>query len=155
MSAWRFAAALVALTLAGPGAVAARAQRLDLSISPGVIAIPTADPDLMPAVSSAPVAVTYRVQQNVRETWLLTVQANGDLESGASTIDISAVSWTATPSPPFQGGTLSKSSEQLVASGAGNVASPATGTLTFILANSWTYETGLYTQTLVFTLSTP
>jgi len=147
---------MVVLAVAVPGSAAtARAQRLDLSISPGVIAIPTADPDVMPAVSSAPVAVNYRIRQNNRQAWLLTVQANGDLESGASTIDIAAVSWTATPSPPFQNGTLSKSMAQTVASGTGNVAAPSTGAITFTLANSWTYDAGLYSQTLVFTLSTP
>ena len=131
------------------------AQRLDLSISPGVVTIPTADPDAMPVISSAPVAVNYRVRQNNKQTWLLTVQANGDLESGASSIDIGAVSWTAAPAPPFQNGTLSKVAAQTVASGVGNQASPATGTLTFMLTNSWTYDIGIYTQTLVFTLSTP
>lgn len=156
MSGWRVAAGILVLTLTVPGAAApAYAQRLDLSISPTVIAIPTADPDAMPAVSSAPIAVNYRVRQNSHGPWLLTVQADGDLESGASTIDISAVSWIAAPSPPFQNGTLSKSVAQTVASGSGNVARPSTGTITFTLANSWTYDTGLYSQTLVFTLSTP
>jgi hypothetical protein len=131
------------------------AQRLDLSIGPNVVTIPTADPDAVPVISSAPVTVNYRVRQNNRQTWLLTVQANGDLESGASTIEIAAVSWTATPSPPFQNGILSKVAAQTVAAGVGNQASPATGTLTFRLTNSWTYDIGIYTQTLVFTLSTP
>jgi hypothetical protein len=134
---------------------AAEAQRLDLSITPAVITIPSADPDSMPVLSSSPVQVNYRVRQNNRQTWLLTVVANGDLVSGPSTIDIGAVSWIATPSPPFQNGTLSKSTAQTVATGAGNVASPSAGTLTFRLANSWTYDAGIYTQTLVFTLSTP
>ena len=133
----------------------AAAQRLDLAISPAVITVPSADPDTMPVLSSSPVQVTYRVRQNNRQTWLLTVVANGDLVSGASTIDISAVSWIASPSPPFQNGTLSKATAQTVATGPGNVASPSTGTLTFRLANSWTYDAGIYTQTLVFTLSTP
>jgi hypothetical protein len=133
----------------------AAAQRLDLSISPAVISIPTADPDSMPVLTSSPVQVNYRVRQNNRQTWLLTVVANGDLVSGPSTIDIGLVTWMATPSPPFQNGTLSKATAQTVATGAGNVASPSTGTLTFRLANSWTYDAGIYTQTLVFTLSTP
>lgn len=142
---------LVAWGFAAP----ALAQRLELSISPNVITIPSADPDAMPVVSSAPLAVSYRVRQNVSGTWLLTVQANGDLESGAATIDISAVSWVAAPAPPFQNGTLSKAAAQTVASGTGNQASAATGSITFNLANSWTYDVGIYTQTIVFTLSTP
>ena len=156
MTAWRTASGAIlvmACVCAAPDA--ALAQQLDLSISPGAIAIPSADPDAMPAVGAAPIAVNYRVRQNSRGTWLLTVQANGDLESGESTIDIIAVSWTAAPSPPFQNGTLSKTTAQTVASGPGNQASPATGHVTFALTNSWTYDTGIYTQTLVFTLSTP
>jgi hypothetical protein len=133
----------------------AAAQRLDLSISPAVITVPSADPDTMPVLSSSPVQVNYRVRQNNRQTWLLTVIADGDLVSGPSTIDISAVSWIAGPSPPFQNGTLSKTTAQTVATGPDNVSSPSTGTLTFRLANSWTYDAGVYTQTLVFTISTP
>ena len=133
----------------------AAAQRLDLSINPAVMSIPTADPDSTPVLVSSPVQVNYRVRQNNRQTWLLTVVANGDLVSGPSTIDIGMVTWIATPSPPFQNGTLSKATAETVATGAGNVASPSTGTLTFRLANSWTYDAGIYTQTLVFTLSTP
>ena len=133
----------------------AAAQQLDLSISPAVITVPSADPDTMPVLTSSPVQVNYRVRQNNRQTWLLTVVANGDLVSGPSTIDISAVSWIASPSPPFQNGTLSKTTAQTVAAGPGNVANPSTGTLTFRLTNSWTYDAAIYTQTLVFTLSTP
>ena len=150
-----------ALRLAFAGVIACgmsapvTAQQLDLSISPSVISIPSADPDVVPVVTSAPVSVNYRVRQNSQGSWQLTVVANGDLESGAATIDISAVSWSATPAPPFQNGMLSKSVAQIVASGSGNQASPATGSLTFSLANSWTYDVGIYTQTLVFTLSTP
>ena len=109
----------------------------------------------MPVLSSSPVQVNYRVRQNNRQAWLLTVIADGDLVSGPSTIDISAVSWIGSPSPPFQNGTLSKTTAQTVATGPGNVSSPSTGTLTFRLANSWTYDAGVYTQTLVFTISTP
>lgn len=131
------------------------AQRLDLSVNPSVIGIQAGDPDAMPVASSSPVAINYRVQQNNKQAWLLTVQANGDLDSGGSSIDISAVSWIATPAPPFQNGTLSKSVAQTVATGLGNVASPSTGTITFRLTNSWSYDAGIYTQVLVFTLSTP
>lgn len=147
---------LTVVSVAGLGPAApALGQQLELSITPSVVAIASADPDAMPVISSAPVAVNYRVRQNNQQAWLLTVQANGDLESGASTIDISAVSWMATPSPPFQNGTLSKTVAQTVATGVGNQGSPAAGAVTFRLTNSWTYDMGIYTQTLVFTLSTP
>jgi hypothetical protein len=44
---------------------------------------------------------------------------------------------------------------QVVASGSGTVNPAASGSLTFQLKNSWSYSTGTYTQTLVFTLAAP
>lgn len=132
----------------------AAAQRLDVSLSPTVIVFPPADPDTTPMVMSAPITINYRVRQ-WSGPWQLTVLASGDLIAGSSTVDISNVSWIASPAPPFQNGTLSKTVAQVVAAGVGNVNPTATGSLTFRLANSWNYSTGAYTQTLVFTLSTP
>jgi hypothetical protein len=147
-------ASLTVIALAAmPGA--ASAQRLDLAVAPAAIVIPTGDPDLVPVVSSAPAAVEYRVRQNESDPWVLTVLAAGDLVSGASTIAISEVSWVAAPSPPFRNGTLSSSVAQTVAAGTGNVQRPSTGSITFRLTNSWTYDAGIYTQSLLFTLSVP
>ena len=134
----------------------AAAQRLELEITPAVIAFPLSDPDVVPVVSAAPVQVRYRIRQNQgNRPWLLTVRANGDLVSSSASVDISNVTWVASPAPPFQNGTLSRTVDRTVASGTGNVTPMATGSLTFRLANSWTYDSGLYTQTVVFTLSTP
>ena len=141
-----------ALMLALPGQ--ASAQRLDLSVSPTVISFPPGDPDAFPVITSAPVTVTYRVRPLDRP-WQITVLASGDLIAGASTVDISNVSWVATPAPPFRNGTLSKTVAQFVATGTGNVNPTASGSLTFRLTNSWNYSTGTYTQSLVFTLSAP
>lgn len=150
----RRAAGLAALGLV-TAAAPASAQLLNLSISPPTVTIPSADPDTMPVITATPITVNYRVRQNNRETWLLTVVANGDLESGAARIDISTIGWVATPAPPFQPGTLSRTAARTVASGTGNVASPSSGSLTFRFTNSWNYEPGVYAQTIVFTLSTP
>ena len=133
----------------------ASAQRLDLAVAPGAIVIPTGDPDVVPVVSSAPANIEYRVRQNGDNPWLLTVLASGDLVSGASTIAISEVTWAATPSPPFRNGTLSSSVAQTVAAGTGSVPRPSIGSITFRLTNSWMYDAGIYTQSLVFTLSAP
>lgn len=141
------------LVAAAPGSAAA--QRLDLSISPRVATFPSSDPDAVPIISAAPIAVTYRVRQNLLRPWILTVLANGDLLSGPSRVDISNVTWIATPRPPFQNGTLSRTVAQRMASGTGNVNPAATGSVTFRLANAWTYSTGTYTQTVLFTLSAP
>lgn len=143
---------LVALLALGGGAAG---QTVELTLSSTTVTFPSEDPDLVPLVPSLPLLVTYRVRQNRRGAWRLTVMANGDLVAGPATIDIGNIRWTATPTPPFQNGTLSKTVAQLVASGVGDVNPAETGSLVFHLVNSWTYSTGLYTQTFVFTLSAP
>ena len=147
-------ASLTAVTLLMTPAGAA-AQRLDLAVAPAAIVIPTADPDVVPVVSAAPANIEYRVRQNGNNPWQLTVLASGDLVSGASTIAVSEVTWVATPSPPFRNGTLSRSLAQTVAAGTGSVSRPSSGSITFRLTNSWTYDAGIYTQSLIFTLSAP
>jgi hypothetical protein len=136
-------------------AAPAEAQRLNLTILPRTISFPSSDPDVVPVVSSGPLQILYRVRQNGGRPWTLTVLANGDLISGGATVDISNVSWVATPAPPFQNGTLSKTVAQQVASGNGNVNPARLGQVTFRLVNAWTYSAGVYTQTIVFTLSAP
>jgi hypothetical protein len=136
-------------------ATPAIAQKLDLSLSPLVITFPSSDPDAVPVIAAPAVQITYRVRQNNHATWSLTVLAAGDLISGGSTVDISNVTWVATPAPPFQSGTLSKTIAQRLASGSGNVNPDTIGSITFRLANSWTYSVGTYTQTVIFTLTTP
>ncbi len=139
---------LAAPTIAG-------AQQLDLTISPLVVTFPTTDPDTAPVLSAPPVTVQYRVRGNGNRPWLLTVQASGDLVSLQSQIPASAVTWVAAPAPPFRAGTMSSTQAQTLASGNGNVNPTTTGTVTFRLTNSWTYDAGTYLQTLTFTLSTP
>ena len=146
---------LVAFLAAGLVPASAAAQRLSLTLSPRIVSFPSSDPDLVPIVIAAPIQVTYRVLQNNNAPWSLTLLAGGDLLSGPSTVDITNVSWVATPAPPFQGGTLSKTIAQRVASGTGNVNPTSIGSVTFRLANSWTYTAGTYTQTVIFTLSAP
>lgn len=133
----------------------ASAQLLELSMSPTTITFATADPDTLPVITSAPVQITYRIRQNSNQPWTLTVLANGDLVAGSATVDISNISWVATPAPPFQSGVMSKTVAQRVASGTGNQANTSHGQITFRLANSWNYVPGLYTQTVVFTLTAP
>ena len=149
---WRPALLVLGL-LAGLPASAA-AQRLELTITPSVINFPPADPDASPVILSAPITVTYRIRQSPGP-WQMTVLASGDLMSGSSTVDISNVSWVASPAPPFRDGTLNHTVAQIMATGEGNVNPTRHGSVTFRLKNSWTYDTGTYTQTIVFTLSTP
>jgi hypothetical protein len=145
----------VALTVLAGWPSATSAQRLDISITPTTITFPSSNPDTTPVVSSVPVQISYRVRQNNNAPWTMTVRALGDLNSGLSSVDISNVTWVATPAPPFQNGTLSRTVAQRVASGTGNVNPTRQGQLTFRLANSWTYDAGVYTQIVIFTLSAP
>lgn len=144
-------AAVAVVAVSSPAA----AQLLNLSVSPALVTFPTTDPDTAPVLSGSPLTVQFRVRGNGNRPWMLTVQSSGDLISGQSRIPASAVSWMATPAPPFRTGTLSGTQAQPLASGSGNINPTQTGTITFRLTNSWTYDAGTYVQTLVFTLSTP
>ena len=153
-------ACVVAAALAVAGSARPSGQgrgggaQLDLSLSPASISFASEDPDVSPVIAAAPVVVNVRVRQNAGP-WTLTVLAGGDLIAGPATVDITNVSWIATPAPPYRNGTLSKTVAQQLASGTGNVNPAQNGSVTFRLANSWNYSAGNYTQTLVFTLSAP
>ena len=135
----------------------ALAQRLDLSLSPAVITFPSSDPGYGPARRRrrrcrSPIASAH----NGNSPWSLTVLAAGDLISGASRVDISNVTWVATPGASFP--ERHAQQDRRAARGLGQPATSiqtAIGSITFRLANSWTYSTGIYTQTVLFTLSAP
>lgn len=136
-------------------APAAAAQTLTLTISPSTISFAGADPDTMPSVAAPPITVSYRVRNNAAGSWRISLLASGDLTAGSATIPITNVTWTASPTPPFQAGTLSRTLAQTLASGSGNVQTSRTGTTVFRLANSWTYNVGSYSTSVVFTLTAP
>jgi hypothetical protein len=151
-------AALRALLVAGMLGLAgtpAWAQRLELSVTPVIVLFPSQDPDVVPLVSAPPMTITIRVRGNGNQPWQLSVLASGNLMSGPSSVDITNVTWVATPAPPFRTGTMSRTVAQIVAAGTGNVNPTLTGSVTFRLNNSWTYDSGLYLQTVVFTLAAP
>jgi hypothetical protein len=145
----------VLLAMANARPVGLSAQLINLSVTPQVISFPAAHPDLEPVVTSIPVQIVYRVRQNVKQAWTMTLLAGGDLVSGTASVDIANVGWVAAPSPPFQNGTLTKTVAQMLASGFGNENPVQTGTITFRLNNLWTHSAGIYTQTVFFTLTAP
>jgi len=134
---------------------AAAQPTLRLTIVPATITFAAADPDTTPSIAAPNVTVSYRVRNNVTGNWLISLLASGDLTAGAATIPITNVTWTASPTPPFQAGTLSRTLAQTLASGSGNVQNTTTGTVVFRLANSWTYNVGTYSTSVVFTLTAP
>jgi hypothetical protein len=125
-----------------------------LSLSANNIAFPDADPDLVPQVPSSggPITITAKARAESNALVTLTVQADDDLRSGLSVLPASLISWTAT-GPGFVNGTMSRSAPQLVASWTGS--GVRTGMQTFQFANRWTHASGIYTVTLVYTLSAP
>lgn len=156
MSPIRALALLVPICCMVPCTAAAQTPRLELSVSPRFVSFTLDDPDVNAVVSAAPITVGYRIRGLLgKATWQLTVLASGDLVSGPSTVDISNVTWVATPAPPFRNGTLNRTVAQLVAAGSGSENPTQVGSFTFRMNNSWNYDSGLYTQTIVFTLSTP
>ena len=130
------------------------ASRAELTLSPTTINFPDASPTTSPSIAAnSTVSVTARVRTGSASTPTLTVLANGDLVSGAQTIAISNVTWTASGAP-FIGGTMNKTTAQNAASfsqGSGTYA----GSYSYSLANSWSYDTGSYTQTATYTLTAP
>ena len=125
-----------------------------LSISSSTITFPDANPDLVPVVSSSPpsVTITAKARASFGATVTLTVEATDDLRSGLDTIPVSTITWTAAGAG-FVGGTLSRSSPQLL--GTWGNSGLQTGQQSFQFANRWTYAPGIYTVTLVYTLTSP
>jgi hypothetical protein len=125
-----------------------------LSLSALTISFPDADPDTVPQVpaSGGPITVTARGRTGPGAQVKLSVTAADDLRSGTQVIPASAVTWAATGNG-FVNGALAAGVAQTV--GVWGNSGQHTGTLTFRLANAWTYSAGQYSMTLSFTLSAP
>lgn len=156
--------ALMALSTHG-GRVAEAAPVFTITLSTSSVSFPDQDPDLFPLSqqTGAPVRITLSTKNLApSQAYSCKALARGDLMSGAATIPISNITWTAVtvakdPGESFFNGALSKITAVMVAQGFGNNAStsPLTGDLTFSIQNLWTYATGNYSQVVDFTLSSP
>ena len=89
-------------------APSAGAQTLTLTVSPSTITFAAADPDTTPSIAASSITVSYRVRNNAAGSWRISLLASGDLTAGSATIPITNVTWTASPTPRFQAGTLSR-----------------------------------------------
>ena len=125
-----------------------------LSLSSANVAFPDADPDLVPTIpaTGGALSITAKARAASASQIILTVQASDDLRSGLNVIGAQAITWTAT-GPGFSGGTLDKTTPVRVAQWAGS--GVRSGTQTLFFANRWTYATGTYSATLLYTLSAP
>ena len=135
------------------GPRAADAATLTLRLTPATLNFPDADPDLVPSIGPATVMVDVKATGSPGYPWVLTLLGNSDLRSGVDVIPISAISWTATPNPPFRDGTLSLVSPITLGSGIAHINSNLR--MDFRLQNSWAYNAGNYSARATFTLTAP
>jgi len=137
-------------TLTINATVSAKAK---LTVGVAAINFADADPDTVPSIPAGenPVSVTVKAQTGSASTVTLTVAADGDLDSGTDTIDITNVTWTATGAG-FIGGTMDTSAQS---AGSWTGSGQRNGTFSYLLANSWDYPPGSYSQTVVYTLTAP
>ena len=123
-----------------------------LSFSANSIVFPDGDPDVLPMLDAGPVTITAKARASAGATVSLTVQAADDLRSGIDTIPADALTWMAS-GPGFTAGTMSRTSPQLVASWSGS--GVRVGTQSYRFRNRWTYGSGTYTTSLLYTLTLP
>ena len=96
-------------------------------------------------------AVAVSVAADVAQV-TLTVQSTDDLRSGTVTLPASLITWTAQGSG-FVPGTMSMSSAQVVGTWTGS--GVRSGSQSFLFRNAWTHPPGVYSLTLVYTISAP
>ena len=127
------------------------AVKLSLTLSEATLTFPAADPDEVPEIAAVenPVSVQVEVKATLATISQLTVLAGGDLMSGTDRIPVDRIRWTAQGNG-FASGRLSKDGPQLVGQWQGRIWEE--GMLLFWLENSWSYATGDYAQTVVYTL---
>jgi hypothetical protein len=125
-----------------------------ISFSATSVTFPDADPDATPSVPGIPAGITVsaraRTSRNSQIT--LTVQSTDDLRSGTTILPAALITWSASGTGFFSG-TLSRTTPQLVGRWTGSGA--RAGTLSFRFENRWTHPPGVYSATLVYTLSSP
>jgi hypothetical protein len=139
-----------------PGDVGPRASEaatITLRLTPSSISFPDASPDVTPLIGPATVMVSVKAEGSPGYPWVLTFLANSDLRSGPSVIPINKISFTSSPSPPFNSGTMSRVSPMLLGTGIAHINTALR--MDFMLQNSWSYNVGAYSATATFTLSGP
>jgi hypothetical protein len=97
------------------------------------------------------VSAKARVPPNTRI--VMTVQADGPFNSGVTTIPANKLTWTMT-GPGFQnGGTANEHVARMLGSWRGS--GSWTGEQTYQFLDSWDYAVGMYSLTMMYTISAP
>jgi hypothetical protein len=156
---------LVACVFLGVARSSSAAITLRVTITPTAIQFANANPRTTPVVSANS---TVRVRVYVSgalsyQSWSVRGLAGGNLISGGNTIPISTVSWTSSKTGgsclnwcSCVAGTASSSTPQMMLQGQGNTGYYGVDcTQTYRFANSWTYQTGTYSQVMTITASSP
>jgi hypothetical protein len=123
-----------------------------LTLDRNTINFASADPDTTPNIT-ADNTVAISAKRRATGDTTLTVLTGGDLVDGGNSIAIGNVTWAAVGGGYNGAGTLNKTTAQNV--GTFTNSGTSDGTLTFTLANNWSYVPGSYTATATFTLTTP
>lgn len=139
-----------------------------LTVAPAAVSFSATNPATNPLVPGvAPVLATLTITgTRPSRTWTLTLAAQGPtLDSGSDSIPVSAMSWTATGQVLSGNGTVNpavgpqilSTTNTLAASGSEGNQEPfqAVVTLNFTFTDSWSYSVGIYSQTVLFTLTAP
>jgi hypothetical protein len=125
-----------------------------LSLGANSVTFADADPDVTPLYTSAAIAIDVKARTSSNGNVTLTVLASGDLTSGPTdAIAVGTLSWAASGSGFTASGFNNKTTAQTLGSwtGSGN----PTGSHTLSLPNLWSYNTGVYSVTLNYTLTAP
>jgi hypothetical protein len=125
-----------------------------LSLSATSVSFPDSNPDVVPLVAGTPgpLVITVKARANYNATVRLSVVASDDLRSGLLTIPAGNITWTAAGAG-FVNGTLSAASAQSVGSWVGS--GVRSGSQSLLFTNLWSHPTGVYSLTIVYTLSAP
>jgi len=148
----RVAVAIAASALVLGTSRGTAAPTVTLSVTPVSFSFPSGSPDTLPVSTGPTLTVRYSMSGGYFwDVWVLSVRAGGDLQSASGSIPVGNITWTAPY--PLVGGTLS-TTNQTLATGQGNFLQ-RTGYVTFKLQNLWTYKTGSYSNTIIFTMAAP
>jgi len=130
------------------------AARAKLRFGLLALSFPDADPDTVPSnpANVNPLSVTSSARTGASSTATLTCLATGDLVSGASTVAIGNMTWTASGSG-YVSGTMNRTTPQTAGSWTGP--GQQAGTFSYFVTNLWSYAVGNYSTTISYTLNAP
>jgi len=135
--------------------VATFASRIKITFDrPGVVFDTEAyDINTVVPVQATPLTVSAKARVPPNTRIVLTVQADGPFTSGVTTIPVNKLTWTMT-GPGFQsGGTANANAAKMLGSWRGS--GSWTGQQTYQFLDSWDYAVGVYSLTMMYTISAP